>query len=142
VVGCVVLAVTLAAITALSTPSAARATSHTPYDELVDGTAPSGQEDAVWGWVRDNELPSGVGAAFVAYTSAQKTSILKKVLQGRMGGRLLPTTPATLAALAAVGTAYVGWRVYQHFTGGDQTLDMWLTPSNYQRIQRNDETCS
>jgi len=80
----------------------------------------------VWGWVRDNELPSGVGTAFVAYTSAQKTSILKKLLQGRMGGRLLPTTPATLAAVAAVGTAYVGWRVYQHFTGGDQTLDMWL----------------
>jgi hypothetical protein len=62
-----------------------------------------------------------------SYSNAQKNTIYTKVLRGQQAARLLPKFGVGLTRVTLAGTAaYVGWKVYQHYTGGDAEYDMWL----------------
>lgn len=126
-----VCSVAIAAGTA--TPEAHAFSEPPPYQSLRSGGTLSsffngfknillgtGSEGTAYGTLVGSETPqTAAGASSWAY-------------RARVGARLLPRFGMVATRVSLVATAgYIGWRVYQHYKGGDKTYDMWLNSPSF-----------
>lgn len=129
----VVLALVVACCTtvALSTPREARAyEGPSPYQSLRT----SGTSSSFFGKFR-NFLRGGTTSQALAYgtliggeSSTTRNGLNTQLYQARVGSRLLPRLITVGARVSIpITAAYFGWRVYQHFSNGDEaTIDLWI----------------
>lgn len=128
--GGLLLVVLLCLVVAVSTPSEARAWGNPsdPFTQLKTGTADSGLR----AWFKG--LLSGKGTAALEYgtlmggeSTATKVQADSALYRARVGARFLPRLGLVATRLSLIGTAgYIGWRVYQHYNGEDETIDLFI----------------
>jgi hypothetical protein len=116
-------------------PASAQSSPLPPIDKLAARTASDPMVKQFWKDVMRNAVVSDSAkrSAYVdPLTTATRGRIFNTLMRSRIAARLLPASGSSAmlrVGLVGVG-AYVGWRVYQHFTGGNETLDVWLDSSS------------
>ncbi len=116
-------------VSTVSPDPAVAQTPPTPIERIAAGTASDAEYNAYWRAVIRGAVTPGEQAVLDGLGAADRGRIASALYRARMAARVVPGfSAAGLARIGLVGLgAYVGWRVYQHYSGGSTAqVDMWL----------------
>jgi hypothetical protein len=122
---------TLALAAAAVSPDTARAQVETPFQSLRANPGTSAYLDDFYSKIlHDTERSQGWNSSVNSATTGQKNVIYRQVNVARVNARLLPASSLWLTRITLAGVgAYIGYKIYQEFTGGTEEVDVWLDSS-------------